>query len=620
VCGIAGIICEDEKPVDAGLVKRMTDIIAHRGPNSEGFYIDRYIGLGHRRLAIVDLSESANQPMKYVGKNGEYIIVYNGEIYNYVELKEVLKEEGYLFNTHSDTEVILASYDKWGLKCVEKFNGIWAFAIYDKRRNILFLSRDRFGVKPLYYTKIGNKFLFASEIKQFTVVPGWKAKANEKRVYDYLAWGGVDHTEETLYEGVNQLRGGHNLVYYLDRKKFEIQRWYDLRIEKENISYEDAKENFRKLVFDAVRLQLRSDVKVGSCLSGGLDSSTIVSVMKQILGDNGVVETVTACSEYEKFDERKYADEVTAKMGFISHKVFPRFEELFKELNGEKNEISRITWYQDGPTGSTSALAQYSVFRKARQENIVVMLDGQGADEILAGYQYYKPVYISSLLRRGKIINYITELKSMGDFKTSMKFALESIGLLIASRFVQRVRRALLKGKFFKLSNGYSGPFIDFSNFTSFSYDMVFKYSLPALLHWEDRDSMAFSIESRVPFLDHRIVEFLFSLPEDYIISNGKTKRILRDAMRGVVPDKILDRKDKLGFATPEEIWVRKNRDLMLQKIDESIRLSKGLIKPEFKAYAQEVLNNPSKKYDFMIWRVVNFGEWLKVFDVHIDS
>jgi len=620
VCGIAGIICEDERPVDAGLVKRMTDIIAHRGPNSEGFYIDRYIGLGNRRLAIVDLSESANQPMKYVGKNGEYIIVYNGEIYNYIELREVLKEEGYLFNTHSDTEVILASYDKWGLKCVEKFNGIWAFAIYDKRRNILFLSRDRFGVKPLYYTKIGNKFLFASEIKQFTVVPGWKAKANEKRVYDYLAYGYVDHTEETLYEGVNQLRGGHNLVYYLDRKKFEIQRWYDLRIEKENISYEDAKENFRKLVFDAVRLQLRSDVKVGSCLSGGLDSSTIVSVMKQILKDNGVVETVTACSEYEKFDERKYADEVTAKMGFISHKVFPRFEELFKELNGEKNEISRITWYQDGPIGSTSALAQYSVFRKARQENIVVMLDGQGADEILAGYQRYKSVYISFLLRRGKIINYITELKLLEDFKTSMKFALESIGLLIASRFVQRVRGTLLKDKFFKLPNGYSGQFKDFSNFTSFSYDMVFKYSLPTLLHWEDRDSMAFSIESRVPFLDHRIVEFLFSLPEDYIISNGKTKRILRDAMRGVVPDKILDRKDKLGFATPEEIWVRKNRDLMLQKIDESIRLSKGLIKPEFKAYAQEVLNNPSKKYDFMIWRVVNFGEWLKVFDVHIDS
>jgi asparagine synthase (glutamine-hydrolysing) len=373
-------------------------------------------------------------------------------------------------------------------------------------------------------------------------------------------------------------------------------------------------------VFDAVRLQLRSDVKVGSCLSGGLDSSTIVSVMKQILGDNGVVETVTACSEYEKFDERKYADEVTAKMGFISHKVFPRFEELFKELNGEKNEISRIIWYQDGPTNSTSVLAQYSVFRKAKQENIVVMLDGQGADEILAGYQSYKPVYISFLLRRGKIINYITELKSMGDFKTSMKFALESIGLLIASRFVQRVRRALLKDKFFKLPNGYSGQFKEYSNFTSYSYDMVFKYSLPDLLHWEDRDSMAFSIESRVPFLDHRIVEFLFSLPEDYIISNGKTKRILRDAMRGVVPDKILDRKDKMGFVTPEEIWVRKNRDLMLQKIDESIRLSKGLIKPEFKAYAQEVLNNPSKKYNFMIWRVVNFGEWLKVFDVHIGS
>jgi len=383
MCGIAGIVNQDGSPVLEEEIKAMTRLIAHRGPDHEGFYFGKDFALGHRRLCIIDLSDLSNQPMKYVGQHGEYVIVYNGEIYNYIEIRDELIAAGYRFSTQSDTEVILAGYDKWGLDCVNRFNGIWAFAIYDQRKNLIFLSRDRFGVKPLYYTKIGNKFCFGSEIKQFTVVKGWRARMNHRRVYDYLVFGVMDHTSETMFEGVYQLRGGEYLLYDLTTNRFTVQRWYDIKLEKIDISYEEAQKKFRELVFDSVGLQLRSDVKVGSCLSGGLDSSTLVSVMKRLLATNGNIETVSFCSEVEKYNEEKYVDEVVKHTNAVSHKVSPKFEDFFAELNSNgSNEIESLVWHQDEPSGSTSSFAQYSVFKEVRKNGIIVMLDGQGADEI----------------------------------------------------------------------------------------------------------------------------------------------------------------------------------------------------------------------------------------------
>ena len=621
MCGIAGIINEDGSPVLEEEIKLMTRLIAHRGPDHEGFYFCKDFAFGHRRLRIIDLSDLANQPMKYVGQNGEYVIVYNGEIYNYVEIRNELIAAGYRFSTHSDTEVILASYDRWGIECVHRFNGIWAFAIYDERKNLILLSRDRFGVKPLYYTKIGSKFCFGSEIKQFTAVRGWRAKMNHRRVYDYLAFGHMDHTNETMFEGVYQLRGGENLLYDLTKKRFTVQRWYDIKLEKIDISYEEAQRKFRELVFDSVKLQLRSDVKVGSCLSGGLDSSTLVSVMKRLLGENGNIETVSFCSEFEKYNEEKYVDEVVKHTNIVSHKVFPKFEDFFAELNSNgSNEIESLVWHQDEPFGSTSAFAQYSVFKEARKNGIIVMLDGQGADEILAGYHPFAGIHLASLLRRLRLREFLKEFRALKRVWPNVSVTKYMLSNMLPESLKVPLRRKFGGSQFFSVPEDYDGGYkwMNVKNITEYAYKLVFEFSLPALLHWEDRDSMAFSVESRVPYLDHRIVEFLLSLPESYIIRNGYTKAILRDSMRGIVPDKILDRKDKIGFATPEEMWMRRNKEFVLNKIKENAKILKKVVRPQFVGYAEKVLQDGDRKYIGTIWRVINAGEWVKTFDVEV--
>ncbi|WP_448524110.1 asparagine synthase (glutamine-hydrolyzing) [Pseudothermotoga sp.] len=619
MCGIAGIINEDGAPVLEEEIKTMTSLVAHRGPDHEGFYFGKDFALGHRRLRIIDLSDLSNQPMKYVGQNGEYVIVYNGEIYNYVEIRDELIAAGYRFSTNSDTEVILASYDRWGIECVRRFNGIWAFAIYDQRKNLIVLSRDRFGVKPLYYTKVGSKFCFGSEIKQFTAVKGWKARMNHRRVYDYLAFGLMDHTSETMFEGVYQLRGGENLFYDLTTKKFTVRRWYDIKPEKVDISYEEAQRKFRELVFDSVRLQLRSDVKVGSCLSGGLDSSTLVSVMTRLLGENGSIETVSFCSEFEKYSEEKYVDEVVKHTNVVSHKVFPKFEDFFSELNSKgSNEIESLVWHQDEPFGSTSAFAQYSVFKEARKHGMRVMIDGQGADEILAGYYPFVGIYLASLLRRFKLRGFLKEFSAVKSVWPNVSVTRYMLSNMLPESLKVPLRRRFGGSRFFSVPEDYDGGFkwMNVKNITEYAYKLVFESSLPALLHWEDRDSMAFSVESRVPYLDHRIVEFLLCLPESYIIRDGYTKAILRDSMRGIVPDKILDRKDKIGFATPEEIWMRRNKEFVANKLRETVSLAGKGIKTEFLKYAEQILEDPKKGYFSVLWRVLNVGDWIKVFNV----
>lgn len=621
MCGIAGIVNQDGSPVLEEEIKAMTRLIAHRGPDHEGFYFGKDFALGHRRLCIIDLSDLSNQPMKYVGQHGEYVIVYNGEIYNYIEIRDELIAAGYRFSTQSDTEVILAGYDKWGLDCVNRFNGIWAFAIYDQRKNLIFLSRDRFGVKPLYYTKIGNKFCFGSEIKQFTVVKGWRARMNHRRVYDYLVFGVMDHTSETMFEGVYQLRGGEYLLYDLTTNRFTVQRWYDIKLEKIDISYEEAQKKFRELVFDSVGLQLRSDVKVGSCLSGGLDSSTLVSVMKRLLGTNGNIETVSFCSEVEKYNEEKYVDEVVKHTNAVSHKVSPKFEDFFAELNSNgSNEIESLVWHQDEPAGSTSSFAQYSVFKEARKNGIIVMLDGQGADEILAGYHPFVGIYLASLLRRFNLRLFLKEFRAVKSVWPNVSVTKYMLSNMLPESLKVPLRRKLGGSRFFSVPEDYDGAFkwMNAENITEYAYELVFESSLPELLHWEDRDSMAFSVESRVPYLDHRIVEFLLSLPESYIIRNGYTKAILRDSMRGIVPDKILDRRDKIGFATPEEVWMRRNRGFILNKMRDNAKILTNIVKPQFLSYAEKVLQDDRCKYIPTIWRVINVGEWVKTFNVEV--
>ena len=397
MCGITGIVNQSNNPVNPEELKSANNLVAHRGPDGEGTYFGANFALGHRRLAIIDLSEKGNQPMTY----HENVIIHNGEVYNYLELREELTKFGYSFRSETDTEVILAAYDYWGEDCVNHFNGMWSFAIFDKKNNKLFCSRDRFGIKPFYYTIVKDKFCFASEIKQFTGIQGWRARMNQVRVYEFLVVGFHDHTQETFFKDVLQLKKGHNLIYDLAKHTFELKCFYKIPTSiNSSITFEEAKDKFKAIFQDAIRLRLRSDVKVGSALSGGLDSSSVVGVIHQLLestNKSDQQETVSACFPGFEKDESFWIDEVVNQYNVKAHKVFPSFENFFDDLR-------MLTWQQDEPVAGASLMAQHLVFNTAKQNGISVMLDGQGADEILSGYDKFYYSFFKNLMKKNPVV------------------------------------------------------------------------------------------------------------------------------------------------------------------------------------------------------------------------
>lgn len=623
MCGISGIIDENNNPIDKHVITLMNDKVAHRGPDGEGYYFGPDFAFGHRRLAILDPTEDGRQPMEL---DDRYVIIYNGEVYNYIELREELQSYGYSFKTGTDTEVILAAYDKWGAKCVDRFNGMWSFAIYDKEKDIIFCSRDRFGIKPFYYAEIGNNFVFGSEIKQFTVLEDWKAGINRDRVLDFLAIGIFDHTNETLFEGVYQLRGGHNLIYDLNGHTYHIYPYYFLkdRCFQSDISSDEAGKRFNEIFEDAVRLRLRSDVKVGSCLSGGLDSSSIVCVANRILrqaeaGDKQ--ETVSSCFEDKRFDEQEYIDEVAKLTEVMCHKVFPNFEDLFAILDN-------VTWYQDEPFGSTSIFAQWNVFGKAKENNITVMLDGQGADEHLAGYHGFFGIFLSELLKKFRWIRFFKEVKAIRNLHG---YSLMEIARLTGKYFLPNGISAVLKRlvekdtvDWLNVDKNYYKKYMDsffgsgVKSLEDYSLNQLMYSSLPMLLHYEDRDSMAHSIEARVPFLDYRLVEFVMALSPHYKIRNGITKYILRDSMKDILPGKVKNRMDKMGFVTPEEIWIKENKEQFKRELSDSCDLLNNIINKEKVLNWYDNLVKSDRKIDYTLWRIISLGRWVKVFKVSV--
>lgn len=398
MCGIAGIISDSAETL--AKINAATDLVNHRGPDGRGVYIQQNLAFGHRRLSILDLSELGKQPMSYVER---YVITYNGEVYNYLEIREDLRKKGYQFKSDSDTEVILAAYAEWGQDCLHRFNGMFSFAIYDQVKQTVFCARDRFGVKPFYYLCHGTDLYFGSEIKQFTVLPGWSPTLNKKKAVDFLVNDIIDRDEHTFFEQVKQLRGGCFLYYDLQKKTFEVKKWYSLEAKQEyqHLTEEEALRIFKDLFTDAVSLRLRSDVKVGSCLSGGLDSSSIVSVVNRLLkaeNKSELQEVVSACFNEKKYDEQIFIDKLVAEKNIAVHKVFPDINDLFPDLD-------KMLWHQDEPFGSTSIFAQWSVFKEARKNGLIVMLDGQGADEILGGYHTFLGPYILGALKKRETPN-----------------------------------------------------------------------------------------------------------------------------------------------------------------------------------------------------------------------
>ena len=557
--------------------------------------------------------------------DGRYYIVFNGEIYNYVELRAELKVLGYAFQSESDTEVLLAAYSQWGRRALERLIGMFAFAILDVEARTLLLARDFFGIKPLYYTCQDGTFAFASEVKALLELPGTRRRLDAQQVYDYLRFGLSDHSPDTFLADIRQLPAAHCLELALDDLATITPTCYwQIELgEPIRLSFESAAEQLRALFLENVRLHLRSDVPVGACLSGGIDSSAIVMAMRHLQGRELELHTFSHISEEQATNEEAWIDVVGEAAGAIMHKVRPNASELARDLD-------QMIHTQDYPFGSTSIYAQRRVFELAGRAGIKVMLDGQGADEILGGYRYYLPTRLLSLARSGKELEAARFLRNILCLPglNRRAFMTQVGGLLLP----QRLRRSALK-----LAGTPEAPaWLNVAWFTERGVAPVMPWqryakdtlrdhllgtlvesSVPALLRYEDRNSMAYSIESRVPFLTPALVGFALSLPDEYIIAlDGTTKAIFRRAMRGIVPDVILNRKDKIGFATPERSWLTTLRPWVDRIIDsDSARRMPMLNERALQAEWQAILAG-RKPFDFRAWRWVNLIRWAELFEV----
>jgi len=585
MCGIAGMYNLSPRPVDLGLLERMTRVLAHRGPDGEGYVLlaprgqgkplpvigrlsdslcsttpGYTIGLGHRRLAVLDCSPLGHQPMS--SEDERTWITYNGEIYNYLELREELQGLGRRFRSTSDTEVILHAYREWGPACLPRLNGMFAFAVWDGAHDRLFCARDRLGMKPLYYRVDRERLAFGSEIKALLEDAGRPTAPNHRMVHDFLAFGLQDHTEETFFDGILQLRPGHSLS--VEGGRLHVEKWWDLEpsAPQDALDDESAIRSFRALFDDTVRIHLRSDVAVGSCLSGGLDSSSIVCTMRRLLAPGPRLQTFSSCFDEAACDERPYLNLVVAQARTESVEIFPDGRRLY-------DEMPRILWFQEEPFGGTSYLAQWAVMRAAAEHGVKVLLDGQGGDELLCGYPGYWGSYGGDLIRRGDVRRFAREAWAYGRQQARLhptvyaNFARALLPLSVVAR-----ARAWLKGQDLWMNPEFASRYADSSRhllygdrFPNAVENHVAAYlqshSLPALLHHEDRNAMAFSIEARLPFLDARLVDFSLRLPTRLKLRNGRSKFILREAMAGVLPDAIRQRTDKMGFVTPQDRWLR---------------------------------------------------------------
>ncbi len=590
--------------------------LQHRGPDDQSTYLDDKVSLGHRRLSIIDLSPAGKQPK--CNEDESIWIVFNGEIYNFQEIRSKLEERGHKFSSNSDTEVIIHAYEEWGTGCVERFNGMWAFAIYDKNQGTIFFSRDRFGVKPLYFYQDEKGLIFSSEIKgilqhNISRIP------NDKVVYDFLILSFVDHTPDTFFQGIKRLMPGENMTYHLSDGTMERFRWYDLlrrSLEIGKISEEEAAKRIRELFEDSVRYRLISDVPVGSCLSGGIDSSSIVYAMRKII-DRNKIKIFSMVFPGKKQDESSFIDKVVTDTRVEAHKVSPTSDDLQKDL-------SDLIWTQEEPFGSLSIYGQYKVMQLANKVGMKVLLDGQGSDEIFAGYFiYYKYYFFESLLSlhlsEAKKTSRAMKNKVNDMILFPAMTVLSSLGLsqgFLKNLWLRKMRH--LKGlKKFELSN----PLLDRGfNLNRALYSDLTGYSIPQLLRYEDKNSMRWSIESRVPFLDYRLVELAVSLPSSYKIREGTTKYILRRALKGLVSDRILERKDKIGFATPDGDWLMATNFAEMEKEilnSATFRSRKYWKHEEVANLLNENLASGTKfKKDHMdaLWRIINVELWLRTF------
>lgn len=653
MCGISGYI-NFKDGINNKVLKNMNNKVSYRGPDDEGYYLEGkssscfafgedsvdeikntqeninkladsfYLGLGHRRLSILDISENGHQPME--SSDGNFIIVYNGEIYNYLELKREMGKRGIQFHTNCDTEVILNAYQLWGKDCVKRFNGMWAFAIWDKVKKTLFCSRDRFGIKPFYYYFDNNKLLFGSEIKQIFEDYSIKKTVNEKEIYAFLYDKPRDICHQTFFENIYPLPASHNIIFKVEDnhiKEPTIERYWSL-VKKDigNKEYSAVKTKLKELLSNSVRIRLRSDVKVGSCLSGGLDSSTVVALACDNLKNeynskHKEFETFTSSfDQYKEIDETKYSSKVAKHVGCNENYIYPKKEILLKE-------IKRLVFHYDEPVPGLSMFVQWCVMKGASEKKVKVLLDGQGGDEVYLGYTRYYGLYLKLILNKCGFNKFFRECKLAEEnssltlkqvirswIKNSFKI-LDTLNLYITHKdyinltyFNQKITKK--DRKKYKLRKCRA--------IEELQIEELFYTNLPYLLHSEDRNSMAHSIETRTPFLDYKLVEYVYSIPFEYKIKNGWTKYILRDCIKDEIPKEISWRKNKLGFPAPqkeyEEALIKEFNNLL-----DNPRSSKYFNMNKIsKNFIDKVLN--SVEDSRFCWKFISLELWMREFDL----
>jgi asparagine synthase (glutamine-hydrolysing) len=664
MCGIAGFVSTTPQP--AAPIVAMTSLARHRGPDDEGYALlaaggtdmvcaggddtpsdvsrstipfapgctiesvsslPVTVAFGHRRLATTDLSATGHQPM--CTPDRRWWIVFNGAVYNHVELREELKALGHAFATRADAEVVLAAYVQFGVDCLRRFNGMWAFAILDVGARAVFLARDRFGVKPLYYwVAPGGAFCFASEIKQFTAFPGWAPRVNPDRAHDVLVQCLSDHTDETLFRGVFQIPGGHAARLRLGspalspQSRLPLARWYTLGSETFAGSYADAVDEYRGLFRDAVRLRLRTDVVVGAGLSGGLDSSAIVCEATQALYAVGHVAPLPTFTAYaEGCDERPWVETVARHAPIDPTFVQPVVSGLFDELDD-------FVWHLDEPAGSTSAYAEWSVYRAVHHAGVKVTLEGHGADEILAGYPDFYLANVAEMLMGGRWLQAFRELGRLRRDGLGPSHAVPGMLAFLLPPCLANAGRSLI-GKSQTKPEWLDASLARYPvapcawgdrkpGVNRLSRTQLLHSSLPYQLHSADRNSMAHSVEMRHPFLDFRLVEFVLSCPDEFKLADGVTKRLHRDALRGTMPCDIVERTDKIGFATPESTWVQEAAPQeFAAAVREAVRRSPGVLTEGAVSLGQDMISG-RKAYDLVLWRWILFGAWMNRFGVTV--
>jgi len=623
MCGIVGLIA---KPGTTASLDRAVQVLGHRGPDSDGIWVNAPIVLGHTRLAILDLTDHGHQPMLTADRR--YALSFNGEIYNYIELAKELRGLGHTIVSTGDSEVILHAYEQWGSACVERFNGMWAFAIWDLVERKLFCSRDRFGVKPLYIADTQFGFAFGSEIKALLAIDPDLAEPDEATIYRFLYNGLIDEGDATFFRRVRQLPASCNMSVDEDGTRRTWQ-YYDVAQASlaTAVDAATAAEEFRELMTDAVRLRLRADVPVGTCLSGGLDSSTIVGLADGLMDRR--VSSFTSIYPGTDSDESAFARDAVERYQTDAHWVEPRKDDFF-------DIVPRIAWHQDEPTSAPGLYSQWHVMQLAHGR-VKVLLDGQGGDEVLAGYLGYYAEYTAALFAdaaRGKVGMLGRLRDEYGEIRTQLG-GQDPLRRAALARAPEWVKAAYRRGRRLGVErNPMIAPaFADrwaatqpapvkpdsmSDALNSTLVDSLVRSSIPALLHYEDRNSMAFSIEARTPFLDYRLVQFGLAVPYWAKIRGWETKVILRDAMRDILPPSILARRDKKGYPTPLALWLREGLMPQTREI---------LLSPEARGRGLLVSSAVEALLDdheqgladnhWEIWRLLTLELWYRTF---IDS